>query len=193
MRLARSVAASMAQPSPHGTASTSTIRGRVAAGAVLDWRPEPLISVGGSDHRIDTRLDVAATAQLVWLDEIVLGRHGEQPGRVTSRLRVSVDDEVALDHEIVAGSGALRGAGANGSFRVLASAVVLGQPQPSRSPIITPTCRAAALACAGRATLFSGVASTRDELAAAFAALGLREPAKLTAARRRAVVAHPIR
>lgn len=182
---ARSVAASLAQPSPRGEASSSAINVGVGVGAVLDWRPEPLISIAGSDHHVDVRLDVASTAHVVWLDELVLGRHGEGSGRIASRLRVTIDGAVALDHEIVAGPGAARSSGANGPFRVLASAVVVGRDHRRALPIVTATCRAAALHCADRVTLFSGVADGRDELAAAFEALGLCDPAQLTAAGRR--------
>lgn len=171
---ARSVAASLAQPSPAGGTSAAHVAVVAENGASLDWRPEPLISVAGSAHAIDTRIDVRGAAELIWLDEVVLGRHREPSGRLRSRLRVTIDGSAVVDHEILGGDGPLAGPGANGPFRVVASAVVIsGDAQASPPPIVTDHCRAAALSVGQGVTLLSGLATTRDELTAAFALLGL--------------------
>ena len=51
----RSVAASMAQPGPRGEPSELSVELVVAAGAGLDWQPQPVVSVMGSDHRVNLR------------------------------------------------------------------------------------------------------------------------------------------
>ena len=51
-----SVAAAMAQPGPHGEQSQLLVEVVVDDDAVLDWRPQPTVSVAGSDHRVDVRL-----------------------------------------------------------------------------------------------------------------------------------------
>ncbi len=175
--LVRSVAASIAQPGAHGGASVARVAARIEAGGILHWRPEPMISVAGSDHRVETTLDACSGADVVWMDEIVLGRHGEAPGRVAARLRLTIDGRVVLDHEVVAGDRPLAGPGVNGPFRVLASAVVVRPGGvPPCAPTITPTCRAAALDVADGVTLLTGVATTLDEVRRVFA---LGEPACL--------------
>jgi len=133
----RSVAAQLAQPDPRGRSSLAVTEADVAAGAELDWQPEPLISVAGSDHRMTTLLRIATGARVRWTDAIVLGRTGEPPGRVASRLRVEIDGAVVLDHDLVAGLGRaagdrdpLRGPGANGRARTLTSTVVVEPDAP---------------------------------------------------------------
>jgi urease accessory protein len=126
----RSVAAQLAQPDPHGRSSAATTTARIASGAHIDWQPEPLISVAGSDHRATTELHVDAGASLRWVDTIVLGRIGEQPGVLASRLRVVLAGRVVLDHDLVTGSPGLDGPGANGRARTLTSTVLIGPDAP---------------------------------------------------------------
>ncbi|MCH5674492.1 urease accessory protein UreD [Streptomyces gilvus] len=82
---------------------------RVADGAELQWLPEQLISAGGSDLRVATHVEVGAGGRLVLREEQVLGRVGEEPGRLTSRLTVRVGGRVVLDQELACGPGALGG------------------------------------------------------------------------------------
>ncbi|MGP3947990.1 urease accessory protein UreD [Streptomyces sp. 7N604] len=78
----------------------------VGEGAELRWLPEPLISAHGSDLRMTTRVDLAPTARLVLREEQVLGRAGERPGRLTSRLTLRVGGRLLLDQETSYGPGA---------------------------------------------------------------------------------------
>ncbi|MFD3922434.1 urease accessory protein UreD [Streptomyces sp. NPDC058595] len=78
----------------------------VGAGALLHWLPEQLISVTGSDLRTRTRVELAPTARLVLREELVLGRHGEAPGTVTSRLTVHHAGRPLLDQQLALGPGA---------------------------------------------------------------------------------------
>lgn len=148
----RSVAAQLAQPDPRGRSSVAVTEVEVADGADVDWHPEPLISVAGSDHRMTTVLRVSSSVHLRWTDTIVLGRTGEPPGRVASRLRLEVDGVVALDHDLVAGLARtggdrdpLRGPGANGRARVLTSTLLVGPTAPSdaRAEVLDDGTRAA--------------------------------------------------
>lgn len=83
-----SVAASLVLPGPRGDASATTTTVTVADGARLWWLPEPTIVAAGADHRADTTVGLGAGVELVWVDEVVLGRHGETSGRLRSRLRI---------------------------------------------------------------------------------------------------------
>jgi urease accessory protein len=138
----RSVAAQLAQPDPRGRSSVAVIDARIAAGTHLDWCPEPLISVAGSDHRMTTVLRIESGASVRWTDTIVLGRTAERPGRVAARLRVEIDGTPVLDHDLVAGLARLAGRtggdrdplagpGANGRARTLTSTVVVGPDAPA--------------------------------------------------------------
>lgn len=76
---------------------------RIGAGASLDWSPEPLIATAGCDHRQEVRISMACGSALRWEERLILGRHGEQPGRLTSTLRVDVDGAPLLRHTLSVG------------------------------------------------------------------------------------------
>ncbi|POX60071.1 urease accessory protein [Streptomyces sp. Ru62] len=101
-----SAAATLTLPGQAKGEARYDVRLDVAAGAELHWMPEQLISAGGSDLRVTTRADLAAGARLVLREEQVLGRTGEQPGRLTSRLTVRVAGRTVLDQELACGPGA---------------------------------------------------------------------------------------
>lgn len=98
-----SSAASVALPGPAGGESRLDITARVEAGGVLHWVPQPLIAARGARHRATARIELAATARLVWREEFVLGRFGEAPGSVAARLRVLRGGSPLLDHELAVG------------------------------------------------------------------------------------------
>lgn len=83
-----SVAASLVLPGPRGDQSSTTIAVTVADGARLWWCPEPTIVAAGADHRADTVVRLGDGVELVWVEEVVLGRYGETAGRLRSRLRI---------------------------------------------------------------------------------------------------------
>ncbi|MGA5374645.1 urease accessory protein UreD [Streptomyces griseoincarnatus] len=101
-----SAAATLALPGQHGGRACQDVRITVAAGGELHWLPEPLISVRGSELAVHTHVDLESGARLVLREELVLGRTGEAPGRLTSRLTVRVDGRPVLDQELDCGSGA---------------------------------------------------------------------------------------
>ncbi|MEY9930819.1 urease accessory protein [Catenulispora sp. GP43] len=101
----RSVAASIVLPGPHGRDSSLEITARVEAGAALSWSPQPLIAARGARHRTTARVDLAEDARLVWREEIILGRHGEEPGSLATRLRVRRAGKVLLDQTLAVGPG----------------------------------------------------------------------------------------
>lgn len=96
----RTVAASLLLPGPHGRPSSSEVAARVAAGGTLVWLPEPVIAARGCDHRAATRISLEPGARLLLREELLLGRHGEQPGTVHQRLRVTVGDGPLHDQEL---------------------------------------------------------------------------------------------
>ncbi|MFJ1811976.1 MULTISPECIES: urease accessory protein UreD [unclassified Streptomyces] len=101
-----SAAATIALPGQAKDEAHYDVRLTVADGGELRWLPEQLISAKGSDLFVTTRAELGTGARLVLREEQVLGRVGEEPGRLTSRLTVRVAGRVVLDQELACGPGA---------------------------------------------------------------------------------------
>ncbi|MER6469174.1 urease accessory protein UreD [Streptomyces collinus] len=101
-----SAAATIALPGQAKAEASYDVRLDVADGGELHWLPEQLISAGNSDLRVTTRAEVGSGGRLVLREEQVLGRAGEQPGRLTSRLTLRVAGRTVLDQELACGPGA---------------------------------------------------------------------------------------
>ncbi|WP_374116166.1 urease accessory protein UreD [Streptomyces sp. CoH27] len=101
-----SAAATIALPGQTKAEARYDVRLDVADGAELRWLPEQLISAGGSDLCVTTHAELTAGARLVLREEQVLGRSGEEPGRLTSRLTVRIAGRTVLDQELACGPGA---------------------------------------------------------------------------------------
>lgn len=89
-----------------GAPSRVRVEARVGAGGTLRWLPEPVVAARGCDHRMEATVDVAAGGRMTWREEIVLGRHGEPPGSVASRLAVDAGGTPLLRHELAVGPSA---------------------------------------------------------------------------------------
>ncbi|HEU5429368.1 MAG TPA: urease accessory protein UreD [Actinocrinis sp.] len=121
------VAASIALPGPNGRESSLEIHARVGEGGALLWSPQPLIAARGARHRTFAKVELAADARLVWRDELILGRDGEEPGSVSTRLRVIRAGRVLLDREVAMGPrhpGSLGPAG-SGGHRALGTVLIV--------------------------------------------------------------------
>lgn len=101
-----SAAATLALPGQAKEEARYDVRITVGDDAELCWLPEQLISVRDSDLRVTTRAELAASARLVLREEQVLGRTGEEPGRLSSRLTVRRAGRLLLDQELSCGPGA---------------------------------------------------------------------------------------
>jgi urease accessory protein len=135
-----SVAAAMAQPGPRGERSELSVDLVVGQDAILDWHPQPTVSVAGSDHRVVVRLSATSTSSVTMCEGVSLGRNSEPPGRFALRERVTIDGFAVLDHETVFAPGALMGPGAQGSGRTLTTEVVIGAVLPQSSVEVTDHC-----------------------------------------------------
>lgn len=126
------------------------VRLTVGADAYAHWLPEPLISAHGSDLRQTLTVDLAPTARLVLRDEQILGRTGEEPGRLGTRLTVRRAGRPLLDQRLDYGpgvpgweSGAVLGAGhrAVGQLLVVDPAFAQRPPEPrvvGETAVVTP-------------------------------------------------------
>ena len=101
-----SAAATISLPGQAKGEARYDVRLDVADGGELRWLPEQLIAAKGSDLQVATRVDVGVGGRLVLREEQVLGRMGEEPGRLTSRLTVRVAGRAVLDQELACGPGA---------------------------------------------------------------------------------------
>ncbi|MFF4349878.1 urease accessory protein UreD [Streptomyces sp. NPDC001530] len=101
-----SAAATIALPGQNKGEARYDVRLHVADGGELRWLPEQLISAGGSELHVSSRIELDEGARLVFREEQVLGRVGEEPGRLTSRLTVRLDGRPLLDQELACGPGA---------------------------------------------------------------------------------------
>ncbi|MFG2372328.1 urease accessory protein UreD [Streptomyces sp. NPDC048504] len=158
-----SAAATIALPGQAKGESRYDVRLSVAEGGELHWLPEQLISVRGSDLRVTTRVDLADSARLVFREEQVLGRVGEESGRLTSRLSVRVAGGTVLDQELACGPGApggWDGAAVLGGHRAVGQLLVV-RPEFTQEPVAARMLGECAclVPLAGPAVLVSAIAS----------------------------------
>lgn len=125
----RSVAASMAHPSPRGETSHLGVEIDVAEGGSLRWTPQPTILVRACDHRATTRVRLATGAVLVWRDEVVLGRREEPSGSLLQRLLVDGPSGPLLRNDLAVGPrwpGSLGPAGVGADARAVGTVLLVG-------------------------------------------------------------------
>ncbi|MER6142264.1 urease accessory protein UreD [Streptomyces sparsogenes] len=154
-----SAAATLALPGRSAEPAHYDVRLTVGDGATLCWLPEPLISARGSDLRMTCRVELAPTARLLLREEQVLGRYGEVPGRLTSRLTVRRAGRPLLDQEFGYGpgtpgwdGGAVLGGHRAAGQLLLVDPALEDEPPPARplgeSAVLTPLAGPAALVTA---------------------------------------------
>ena len=140
-----SVAATMVWPGADGASSMLSTTCDVAAGGSLRWRSEPTVSVVGSVHRSETLVRLVGDARCVLVEEIVLGRTGEPPGRLDTEIRVERDGRALVHHRELYGPdvpGTLSSVSV-GSARHVLTAVLVGTP-PGDARVVVEATRAAA-------------------------------------------------
>lgn len=76
--------ATLALPGPHGEPSTSTVHLRIDPGGRLEYLPDETIVCAGADHHTELRADIAAGGEFRQREILILGRHAEPPGRLTT-------------------------------------------------------------------------------------------------------------
>ncbi|MEV0459158.1 urease accessory protein UreD, partial [Catellatospora methionotrophica] len=101
----RSVAASIALPGRDRSPSRTTVTATVAAGGELRWLPEQLIAAAGCRHLASSTVELAAGARLLWREELICGRHAEQPGDATVSTSVDYDGAALLRQSLTVGPG----------------------------------------------------------------------------------------
>lgn len=147
----RTVAASIALPARSGAPSRVVVTATVASGGFLSWLPEQLVAAGGCHHIALATVELAENATLLWRDELVCGRHDEQPGDATISTSVVYAGRPLLRQSLSVGPAAegwsgpavLGGAKATGSLlhvdphATVSAPAVLG-PSAVRMPLAGP-------------------------------------------------------
>jgi urease accessory protein len=144
----RTAAASIALPGLGP--SQVTVEATVAAGATLEWLPEPVVAVEGAVHHMQSMVVIDAGGRLTWREELVLGRHGEGPGSVVTRAHVDLGGAPLLRHELWLGPGHPSAAGpaVTAGARAVGSVFLAGDGCATLEPVVLgPT--AAVLPLAG--------------------------------------------
>ncbi|MFD8543237.1 urease accessory protein UreD [Streptomyces sp. NPDC059649] len=100
-----SAAATLALRGPTSAPASYDVHLTVGEHAQLHWLPKPLICAAGSDLRQIWTIDLAPTARLVLREEQILGRTGESPGHLTTRLTVRRGGRTLLDQQAAYGPG----------------------------------------------------------------------------------------
>ncbi|MEU8813112.1 urease accessory protein UreD [Actinoplanes sp. NPDC048796] len=130
----RSVAAQLALPGrSHLPTSRYEVQARVAEGGELRWLPEPLIAAAGCDHVTVTRVEVADGGRLLWRDDLVCGRHGEDPGDVRTETTVRHAGRTLYRHDLSVGPSApgWSGAAVLGGGRAIGTVVTTTVADPA--------------------------------------------------------------
>jgi urease accessory protein len=156
----RSAAASIALPGPDGLESVLTVTAAVAAGASLEYLPEPVVVAAGARHATIFLVTLAEGASLLLRDELLLGRHGEAGGAARSVLRVdyagrpllrqalevSGTDDVSLGPAVLAGHRAVGNLLRAGPEVGASQASTAGSPTVAVMPLAGPGILITALA-----------------------------------------------
>lgn len=132
----RDVGATLVLPGPHGELSRWVTRLRVDDGATCIWIPEPVIAARGCHHQHIIEADLAGDARLLFREELVLGRHLEEPGSLTALLSVRRAGVPTVIQQIDLGPGAVgsRSPSVLGGHRAVGNVVVVdpdGAPGPA--------------------------------------------------------------
>ncbi|HWC24742.1 MAG TPA: urease accessory protein UreD [Flexivirga sp.] len=100
------VSSTLLLPGARGGRSHMRISITVESGATFCWLPEPLVAARGCHHVHEIEVEVAPDATMLLRDELVLGRYGEEPGRLSQRLRVACEGRSIFQQRLDLGAGA---------------------------------------------------------------------------------------
>lgn len=148
-------------PGLGGGQSTMTVKVTVEHGATFVWWAEPIIAASRCNHRHKVEIELAGTARLVMREEILLGRHGEDPGDLSSRLRITRDTRPLYDQQVEFGPSydGWRGAAVLGGNSAVGSVIAVDPDWETTPPECDPFDRNAALTpLAGPGVCISAVA-----------------------------------
>lgn len=109
--------------------SSWRLTARLGEAARLVWRGLPFVVASGAQSRRVTEISLAAGAAVLMRETVVLGRHGERGGEVSSQLRIEQENRPVLGEQLEADA-AMPHVGVLGSNRVIDSVVAVGYHPP---------------------------------------------------------------
>jgi urease accessory protein len=141
------VSATLLLPGPGGAQSQMFTHVRVEDGATLIWLAQPVIAAKDCRHVNDIRVEMAAGARLLVREQLVLGRHGERPGRLIQRMRVRRDHRPLYHQELAIGDdeSGWDGAAVAHRHRALGSMLIVDPDWDDGGPATMPLDTATAL------------------------------------------------
>ncbi|MGH3352268.1 MAG: urease accessory protein UreD [Nocardioides sp.] len=98
------ISATLALPGTTGAQSEMRFTIRVDDDATLIWMPEPVIAARRCDHRQSITVDLATSARFYLREELIVGRHNEEPGNIEQRLRIVRGGAPVYDQDLRLGS-----------------------------------------------------------------------------------------
>lgn len=130
------ISATLLLPGAKGGRSRMRIAVRVDEGATFLWLPEPVIAARGCDHLHEIDIALASDARLFLRDELLLGRHREQPGQLTQHLRVRRAGHSLFQQQLVLGPAARgwRSTAVLGARKCIGSVLVVDPEWSTRTP-----------------------------------------------------------
>ncbi|MGH3866755.1 MAG: urease accessory protein UreD [Pseudonocardiaceae bacterium] len=125
----RSAAAMVVQAGHPPAPARWTVAAALAAGAVLDWRPEPTVVCDGAELHSQVTVALQRGARAVLREEVVLGRAGQRGGRCAVELAVELDGAPLLAHTLLLDGAdpVLTGPAGTGGARVVGMLAALGE------------------------------------------------------------------
>ncbi|HWR47394.1 MAG TPA: urease accessory protein UreD, partial [Pseudonocardiaceae bacterium] len=125
----RSTAAMVVQAGRPPAPARWTAVATLAAGAVLDWRPEPTVICDGAELHSRVTVALQRGARAVLREEVVLGRAGQRGGRFAGELAVELDGAPLLAHTLLLDGAdpVLTGPAGTGGARVVGMLAVMGE------------------------------------------------------------------
>ncbi|NMO93784.1 urease accessory protein UreD [Actinomycetospora sp. TBRC 11914] len=129
-----SAAATVVQPGRDaGAVASCAVEAELAAGSAFDWRPEPTVVCDGAAWEPSVRLDLAEGARARVVEQLVLGRTGQDGGRCAATLRAGVAGAPVLATTTLLDGAdpVLTGLGGTGGARSVGTVLVVGPGAPA--------------------------------------------------------------
>lgn len=160
--LLNEVSATLLLPGPRGGRSRMRINISVEAGASFVWMAEPVIAAHGCDHLHEINIDLAPSARMLMRDQLLLGRHNEEPGNFLQNLRVRRGGETLFCQQLHIGPAALgwRSPAVIGTHKCVGTVLVVDPrwcETPAETRLFAPD--AALLSLEGPAVMISALAA----------------------------------
>ncbi|WP_181188341.1 urease accessory protein UreD [Actinopolyspora mortivallis] len=129
--LLRGTAATLALPGHRPGGSRGSVRIEVADGGTVEYLPEPTVVTSRAEHEAELSVRMGEHARLCCREVLVLGRSGERPGRLRSRLELERAGTALLRNGFDTADSRLRDSHAYlGGARVLATEAVVWDRDP---------------------------------------------------------------